>query len=386
MRLEDFVESHLTQIVAEWEQFATTIWPRGGTQDTLVLRDHAEDILRAVAADMRTTQTELQRRIKGRGEAARGAQSPQTAAETHAVLRAVSGFSVQQLVSEYRALRASVLRLWGEAHPIGPDVLEQVGRFNEGIDQAIAESVQFFAVEVERWRNVFLGVLGHDLRSPLNAIMLTSQYLAKLTDGSPSSAHASRLIRSGHRMKELLDDLLDYSRTSLELGIRISPMSMDLAETCREEVALQQLAHPDARIDTEIVSPTLGRWDASRIRQLLANLITNAVKYGDADRAVKLQLRSAPEGVQLVVENEGPSIPPESFESLFEPLKRGSAEEAGDQRTSLGLGLFIVREIARAHGGTVTLQSADGRTAFTVALPWAPPAAPVPPAAPNGPD
>lgn len=249
-------------------------------------------------------------------------------------------------------------------------MVDEIGRFNEGIDQAIAESVQFFAVEVERWRNVFLGVLGHDLRSPLSAILLTSQHLAKLLEGGPTSEYATRLIQSGRRMKELLDDLLDYSRSSLQLGIPTTPTTIDLAETCSEEVTLQRSANPRAIIETDFGGPVLGKWDASRVRQMLANLITNAVKYGATDRPVMVRLRGVGDGVQLSVENEGPTIPAESFELLFEPLKRGSSSETGDQRTSLGLGLFIVREIAKAHGGTVALRSDDRSTTFTVTMPY----------------
>ena len=160
---------------------------------------------------------------------------------------------MDQMVAEYRALRSAVLDLWADAHEPGPDTLSDISRFNEAIDQAVAESVHFFSLESERWRNVFLGVLGHDLRGPLNAILLTSQLIFELSDGRAVSDVTARLIRGGERMKQLLDDLLDFSRASLDLGIPVSPASMDLAVACREEIELQRAAWPDHAIELTTV-------------------------------------------------------------------------------------------------------------------------------------
>jgi signal transduction histidine kinase len=279
---------------------------------------------------------------------------------------------MQQLVAEYRALRASVPRLWLDAAPPGREAMEDIGRFNEAIDQAVAESVDFFSKEVDRWRNVFLGVLGHDLRGPLNAILMTSQLISKLGDGTPVSEPTARLIRSGERMKELLDDLLDYSRTSLELGLPVSPAPCDLAAVCQEEVEVQRAALPSCRIEYTADGATQGTWDASRIRQVVANLVTNAARYGNPASPVAVKLCGGEADVRLSVENEGPTIPPEAIEVLFEPLRRAANGHAKAERTSMGLGLFIVRQVAHAHGGMVSVDSADGRTVFTVVLPRAP--------------
>src|SRR5690606_2204141 len=114
---------------------------------------------------------------KSKGRAPTQAGAPETAAQTHAVLRARSGFDINQLVAEYRALRASVLRLWMDAHSLERSGVEDVIRFNEAIDQAVAESVGHFHMQVERARNLLLGTLGHDMRSPLNTILVTASYL-----------------------------------------------------------------------------------------------------------------------------------------------------------------------------------------------------------------
>jgi signal transduction histidine kinase len=373
MRLADFIETHTEEILSEWETFASTLLPAAAGLSVATLRDHAEQILRTVARDLRTSQSRSEQTAKSRGEAPRLLQSPETAAETHALLRASDGFTMQQMVAEYRALRASVLRLWSDAHEPGRDTLNDVNRFNEAIDQAVAESVNFFAIETERWRNVFLGVLGHDLRGPLNAILLTSRLLSQMNHGTPVSEVTARLTRGGERMRQLLDDLLDYSRASLELGIPIAPASTDLALACQEEVELQRVAWPENAIGLSTEGPTQGVWDASRLKQVLGNLIANAAKYGDPGTPVTVRLVGKDDEVVLSVENTGPAIAADGRQSLFQPLQRGAHGDARTERTSLGLGLFIVRQIVRAHGGTVSVSSADGKTVFKVTLPTNPP-------------
>jgi signal transduction histidine kinase len=279
---------------------------------------------------------------------------------------------MDQMVAEYRALRAAVLELWEDAHEPGPDTIRDITRFNEAIDQAVAESVHFFSLESERWRNVFLGVLGHDLRGPLNAILLTSQLIFQLSHGRAVSEVTARLIRGGERMRQLLDDLLDYNRASLELGIPVSPAPIDLATACREEIELQRAAWPGHAIELATEGPTEGVWDASRLKQVLGNLVANAAKYGDPGTPITVRLLGDDDAVMLSVENTGPSIAAAGMEALFDPLQRGAHGNADTERTSLGLGLFIVRQIVRAHGGTVSLSSAGGKTMFKVKLPRKP--------------
>ena len=369
MRLADFIEQNLPQILGQWESFAASLLPAAAKMDTANLRDHAEQILRAVVQDLRTPQTLEQSLDKslGRGDAA--STTGETAAQTHALLRASSGFTIRQLVAEYRALRASVLALWARAGPEGANTLEDMGRFNEAIDQAITESVDFYSGEVDRWRNVFLGVLGHDLRGPLNALLLTARVIAELGDGTPLSDPTKRLIHSGHRMKELLDDLLDYNRSALDIGLSVTPRPVDLAAVCQEEIELQRAALPTTAIQFAATGSALGMWDPSRIKQLLANLVINASKYGDQPGTVTVRLQGHEAEVRISVDNTGRTIPADDFEWMFEPMRRGSQSGGDSERTSLGLGLFIVREIARAHGGSVSAASADRRTTFTVALP-----------------
>ena len=369
MRLADFIETNMEEILSDWEEFARTLLPAAGGMSMSALRDHAEQIMHAVAQDLRKNQSRSEQAAKARGETVRSAPSPETAAETHAVLRATGGFTIQQMVAEYRALRAAVLRRWADSHEPGPDTLGDMTRFNEAIDQAVAESVDFFTVETERWRNVFLGVLGHDLRGPLNAILLTSRLLAQMNDGTPVNDVITRLIRGGERMRQLLDDLLDYNRGSLDLGIPVTPAITDLALTCQEEIELQRVAWPDNVIELVTEGPTQGMWDASRLKQVVGNLIANAAKYGDPGTPVTVRVTGNDHDVLLSVENTGPAIAAAGMQLLFEPLRRGAHGDVRTERTSLGLGLFIVRQIVRAHGGAVSVSSKDGKTRFDVTLP-----------------
>jgi hypothetical protein len=369
MRLADFIDANRHAILADWEVFASSLLPAAAELDATALRDHAEQILQAIAKDLRTPQTRLEQAAKSKGCAPMLSGATETAAQTHAVLRATGGFTIRQLVAEYRALRASVLRLWGDAGAYGAEALEDAGRFNEAIDQAIAESVDYFTSEVDRWRAVFLGVLGHDLRGPLNAVLLTSQVLSALGAGTPLSQHTEKLIRSGERMRRLLDDLLDYNRTSLDIGVRVSREPVDLAMVCREEIELLRAALPASTIEFSTEGITQGSWDASRLKQVLSNLVINAAKYGDPSGIVRVSLRGEASQVQLSVENTGQSIPKELMNSLFEPLRRRAAADSHSERESLGLGLFIVRQVVLAHGGSVAVDSADGSTRFAVTLP-----------------
>ena len=370
MRLSEFILRNMEAILAEWEAFASTLHPAATRMTPLALRDHAQQILEAVAGDISTSQSEQEQADKSKGKAPKIEGAPHTAAETHAILRANSGFDIEQLAAEYRALRASVLRLWLDACPPEGINLDDVIRFNEAIDQAVAESIAFFSAQVEQARNLLLGMLGHDMRSPLNTILTTASYLAALNSGEEVSAAASRLIRSGAAMKDLLDDLVDYNRTKLGLGIDISRADADLAALFADELEQQRGAHPSRQLELEVVGDTRGRWDGPRLQQALRNLVTNALKYGSASSPVHVVLIGEEDEVRFEVKNRGPAIEKSASDRIFDPLERGPV--LLDSRTAdggLGLGLYIVREVARAHGGRVGVQSGGGETVFAVWLP-----------------
>jgi signal transduction histidine kinase len=368
MRLADFIEHNIEAIVSEAERFAAGQLPAAAHLDSEALRDHIPMMLQAIAADLRTHQTPDDALRKSLGE--RDGAS-ETAAQTHALLRAKGGFGIEQMVAEYRALRACVLRLWMATHPpLDENALGDMVRFNEAIDQGIAESVASFTIEIDRWRQVFLGVLGHDLRGPLNSLILTTELLSRMGTREPLNDYTERLLRSGKRMKNLLDDLLDYNRSSLGLGIHIKRAPTDLAAACAEEVEILRSSLPGQQIDFMAQGLLHGDYDASRLREVIDNLVRNAAKYA-LQGPIRVRLTGDAQEVSLSVENAGEPMTPKQFASFFEPLRRGNRPSASehDERASLGLGLFIVREIARAHGGEVHAESIQGMTVFRVDLP-----------------
>lgn len=368
MRLADYILQDMGRILAEWEQFAASLLPAAQNMDQLALRDHAQLILQAVAKDLSTSQTDDAQREKSMGRAPKVVGAPETAAQTHALLRARGGFNINQMVSEYRALRASVLRLWiAECQPLATD-LDDMIRFNEAIDQAVAESVGFFDAQVEQARNLLLGMLGHDMRSPLQTIQTTATFLAALNAGQKVSEAAARLIRSGTRMHALLDDLCDFNRTKLGLGINIAPSKVDLAGVFGDAVDQLRAAHPDRRIDLELKGNVQGVWDGLRLQQVLSNLVLNAIRYGAADKPVRVVVTGHDAEVRFEVSNSGPAIDRQTLERIFDPLSRGRDQE-NKNPSGLGLGLYIASEIAKAHHGAIEGRSDQTETAFTVRLP-----------------
>ncbi len=337
---------------------------------SLALRDHVEQILKAIAKDILTAQTSDEQSEKSKGRAARLREASNTAAETHALLRAESGFSINQMAAEYRALRASVLSLWTKkSEPTALDPQEMI-RFNEAIDQAVAESVAFFNARVDHERNLLLGMLGHDMRSPLNVIQLTATYLSTVDAGTNVATCVARLLKSASSLKALLDDLLDFNRTKLGLGITISPAAVDLAEAFSAELEQLRVANAGRSIVLEANGDVSGVWDVNRLNQLLDNLVVNAFKYGAFSSPVKVVLSGLPGEVKVAVHNHGAKIEPATLAQIFEPLKRGlDGQLVSGTDGSMGLGLYIAREIATAHGGDIAANSDENETVFTVRLP-----------------
>jgi signal transduction histidine kinase len=243
-------------------------------------------------------------------------------------------------------------------------------RFNEAIDQALAESVAYFSAQIENERNLFLGMLGHDMRSPLQVIQLTATYLSKLDAGTDVATCAARLSKGVRSLKALLDDLLDFNRTKLGMGITISPAAVDLAAAFSAELEQLHVANPGRSIELEVRGDVRGVWDINRLNQLLGNLVVNALKYGASGSPVKVALSGLPVEVMFSVHNQGPKIEQSVLTRIFEPLKRGLSQGlAAGSDGSMGLGLYIAREIAIAHHGDISHKSDENETVFTVRLP-----------------
>jgi signal transduction histidine kinase len=369
MNLSDFIRQNHGAIVREWEAFAATLLPAAGEMTDLALRDHAEEILTAIVADLESPQnaTEQAQKSKGHGEEHR----MEEVGRIHAAIRIESGFRLSQLVAEYRALRASVFRLFERAasETTGTD-LRQVTRFNEAIDEALVEATDRYMVVMNRTSDQFLAVLGHDLRNPLGAISMSAGLISRRADHTTTKA-ASLILTSTERMKRMIDDLLDLTRTRLGSGIPIAPERMDLRSLCEEVVSELQAFYPDRPMDLHADGNLRGSWDRDRLAQVLSNLVGNALQYGARDRPIGVVAREDCEEVVMEVHNEGRAIPPAMLANIFEPMVREGGRRDSDKLSrSLGLGLHIAREIVLAHGGTVSVKSTAGEgTTFCVRLP-----------------
>lgn len=380
MNLSAFISNNLDSIVDEWESFAKTLLPMAGTMTSLALRDHCREILLAAVADMRTRETESQRAAKAQGNAPQAA-GEDTAATVHGALRHLSGFDLVQLVAEFRALRASVLALWSRRKPVGgaaevlagASEIEQITRFNEAIDQALAESVDSYSSAVTTSRDMFLAVLGHDLRSPLQAISMTGRLLLR-PDLSDTARHeaAMRIQRCSTAMGLLISDLLEFVRTRLGSGIPLERTPCDLGPVCTTALETIRAGNPQQSFEEHISGNLVISADALRLHQALLNLLSNAVQHGDRGRTISLIAKGDDDGIEVRVTNFGRPIPESSLQTIFEPLVRAPNPGAAlheQSKTSLGLGLFIVREIVAGHGGSVTVQSSvEAGTVFTIRL------------------
>jgi signal transduction histidine kinase len=367
--LAELITQNMQPILTKWEAFAATRLPAAEGMRAFELQDHARKILEAVVTDLGSLQTPEAQAAKSMGLASPPFAASETAAQTHAVLRAKSGFDINQLASEYRALRASVLSLWTEAcHPADPPVADVI-RFSEAIDQALAESIAFFSAHVEQARNLLIGMLSHDLRTPLQTIQMTARHMQHLKTPSEFAEAAARMIRSGARMNALLDDLLDYNRTTLGLCIRVAPAAIDLGAVCNNEIEQIRSAYPEHVIELDVTGDCTGTWDAGRIQQMLSNLVVNALHYGAPGKPVRVSLQgSSLAEVHIQVANSGPAIEPAVLKRIFEPLQRGSSNAAAND-AGFGLGLYIACEIAKAHGGELTVTSDEHQTEFVARLP-----------------
>jgi len=371
MGLSDFIANNNALIVDECEAFARTLGPVAEDMDRAALRDHLGEILGAIAADMKVPQTETERKEKSKGHAPSDPDEADVpAAQTHGGLRAASGFDVTQTAAEYRALRASVIRLWLSTSPsLGPTQVEELTRFNEAMDQALAETLLQFANAAAESRNLFLGVLSHELRTPLGTIVGSAESLLYVANQHPPLRDAShRILRGGLRIKSILDDLLDFVRSGVKGGMRLSPADVRMDDLCARVAREVEAAFPGSSIELTQEGDMAGCWDEQRIAQAVSNLMSNAIKYGAQDVPIHVTLVGiARDEVMVEVHNRGAEIPPEKLESMFQPLVRGAGSDPTGY--SLGLGLFIVREIATAHGGVVEVASSGDGTIFSIRLP-----------------
>jgi PAS domain S-box-containing protein len=215
----------------------------------------------------------------------------------------------------------------------------------------------------------FLGVVSHDLRNPLTAISLGARTLQRLERPTPEVLlrTAGRIATSADTMERMISDLLDFTRGRLGGGLPLERTMNDLVLLCHEVIDEFSVTHPSSDLRFEGDATCEGRWDGPRLRQVLSNLLSNALRHSRAETPVWVRARGLPDAVEVSVSNEGEPIPPELLPVLFEPFRRGMAKFRPSG--SLGLGLYIVRQVVEGHGGRVEVATGEAGTTFTVRLP-----------------
>jgi signal transduction histidine kinase len=373
-RLADFIRDNTEQILSEWESFARGM-PIAASMDIAALRDHAKDILAVIATDLETPQTVREETAKAKGHADAPTTGRGTAAQAHGAGRAGSGFSVEQMVAEFRALRASVIRLWMKG---GDQVravdLDDMTRFNEAIDQSIAESIVRYNTNITHSKERFLAILGHDLKNPIGSIMNAAQFMLDVSQqkgdlAEPYRGLVTRVGTTSRRMNKMVHDLLDFARTSFGDSIPITRADMDAGVTIRGVQAEVSAMYPTSSIAIDLEGDLRGNWDSERLAQALTNLVGNAVQHGAGESTICVAARGLPTEVTISVSNRGPLIPRDEISQLFSAIqKSGNVRRIDDQH--LGLGLYIVDKIISAHGGSIDVESTDANgTVFTIRLP-----------------
>ncbi|CUI05456.1 putative two-component sensor histidine kinase [Janthinobacterium sp. CG23_2] len=373
MKLSQFILSHMDEILGEWEAFARSLSKPGDPMPVSELQDHARPMLQAIAADMDTVESEKQKKAKSIAEVSQVSAS-KSAAATHGALRQLSGFTMPEVTAEFRAMRASVLRLWMvKSTRASKGKIEEILRFNEAIDQALQESAIHFSDQSSRTRDTFLAILGHDLRSPLATMTMAGEFLVRPTiDQANAIQIGARITRSAATMTTMVNDLLEYARTQLGGAIPIRPVLADIVDICQSALDDASAAHPDCVFQLDAEGERIGEYDAPRLTQVFSNLLNNAAQYKGEKHPVTISVFGDKDSTVVEVKNYGPEIPRASLVSIFDPLVQLSVEndQKGPATTSLGLGLFIAREITTSHGGAIKVESsAEGGTIFTVRLP-----------------
>jgi len=369
-KLSLFIRDNCERILADWETFARGL-PAGASLDIPALRDHAKEMLHAIAVELETPRTPQQQSGETGGNTDAGAESSGPARE-HGAQRAQKGFTVSEIVAEYRALRATVVRLWmGHVHELDAAALDELIRFSESLDNAIGESVARFNRDLNESRDRFLGILGHDLRAPLSAITMTASFLLDTSElDEPTRGHMNRIARSAKRMNLMVADILDFARTQFGGGtLPIAPVDMDLRALIDDVAAEVAASRRESEVRVEANGDLKGHWDSERLAQALTNLISNAVQHGSAKSAIVVAAHGMPAEVVISVNNQGAVITEERLSLIFSAMKQGPTDATGGT-DHLGLGLYIVDSIVRAHGGTIDARSsADEGTTFTIHLP-----------------
>jgi len=367
MRLSAFIKENIDTIIDEFEDFVRDIIVDEQDLTDQEIRDHMKSVVLDIANDMQESETPKEKEAKSKG--LDESEKIESDAQTHGATRVEQGMSITDINAEYRLLRAKILKLWMQGNDsISTQDFEDMLNFNEAIDAALSKSVIEYEKIIEDARNTFLGILGHDIRNPLGAIMGMTELLNRSNELSDKHQDLVISINQGARHAlSITDNLLELTRIQMGSNLNVSLEKCDISAVCQSAVEQTQHAYPKSDIQFKTHGDLNGNFDYMRIQQIIENLLRNAIQHGDQSRSITLTANEKENAVEIILHNFGHVITPEKIENIF---KKYSLPEKGEQTRNLGLGLYIVNEIVSAHNGhiEVTSDETDG-TSFTVTLP-----------------
>jgi signal transduction histidine kinase len=351
-----FVRAHADEIIREWTRQVQCEVPEDCRLSRPAVIDHMPELLTAISDWIDGDHAGATRRFD-------------RLAEGHAVQRLGFGVSLESLAEEYAVMREVVLTKLLELPATTEAIREDLIRLNQGMDKAIMESVRRYAQRRDELRERFIGILGHDLRNPLGAITMAGELLVRDDQLPPRYlAAGARILRSTDRMTRMITELLGFAQGQLGGGIPAEPVAGDMGELAGAAVDEVNGAYPERTITLETDGDLRGAWDHARVLQGLSNLIGNAIHHGEDPVTVTVKA-DGDDFVRTEIANRGEPIPPDVIPTLFDPFKRYS-QGTRKHDAGLGLGLYIVNQIAAAHGATIDVSStaADG-TRFVLRWP-----------------
>jgi signal transduction histidine kinase len=322
--VSEHLRARKRQIQDAWTNAVISELPSLKELDEPSLIDHVPEFLDGLAAWIE-------------GDTSRASRGFIALADGHALQRLAKGIDLTTLTREYALLRTAILRELVELSD-GEQVAESLVRINQGMDAAVHEAVLRYAQRRDQIRDRFIGILAHDLRSPLAAVLMGAVRVMAMSEGRDDTLYRTGVLinRSAERMSRMVHDVIEFARGQLGGDIPIDLARGDLGEIARNAVEELRAGHPDRKIDVDTSGNLDGQWDRDRVMQLVSNLVSNALSYGVDPIVVRVS-------------------------------------ESADQphgRTGLGLGLYIVRQIALGHGAHCSVTSTeDDGTTFVVEWP-----------------
>lgn len=347
MRLSEHLRTRVQAICDAWVAAVRAEVPQLAALDQSAVIDHLPEFVTGLGhwidGDVASAQAGFEALVTG-----------------HAMQRLGYGVDLQTLTREY-ALERKVLLAEARDHGTTDELIA----LNEGMDQAILAAVRRYTEERDRGRDRFIGILAHDLRTPLNSISLAAARLVADADQKYHRAGAT-IVRSTERMARMVRDVIDFARGHLGEGIPVALVECDLGDVCEDVAAEVRVAFPQREIVVELEGDLVGHFDADRVAQAISNLVSNALQHG-RDRVELIAHEAADhQSITTLVRNRG-SIAEADRARLFDPFRPRTSGSSG-----LGLGLFIVQQIALAHGARCEVASEGDTVSVSIVWPRTP--------------